>query len=111
MSSDESAGFINSRHDEVRNLLADELRTVLHDVEIEPSLTPLSGETFNCRTATTQEDARTDLRARGFWLNQSDAHFDIRIFYPNASSYLNRDLPTLYSSFEQQQKISTMKEL
>jgi hypothetical protein len=97
-------GFINMRHDELRNLMASEMKQVLHDVEIEPRLAPLSGEILQPRTAISSNEARSDIRARGFWQRQRNAFFDIRIFYPHASSYLSRNLPKLYASMEQSKK-------
>jgi len=99
-----SIGFVNMRHDGVRDLLAKNMREVLNDVEVEPRLKPLNGETFVCHSAITDTDARSDIRARGFWTRQQEAFFDIRIFYPNASSYLPRNLNSLYHSFENQKK-------
>jgi hypothetical protein len=89
-------GFINGRHDEVRNLLARDLGEVFHDVEVEPRLKPLYPvDILDHRSALTEDDARSDVRARGFWSDQQDALFYIRVFYPNASSYLARDLNSL----------------
>jgi hypothetical protein len=97
-------GFVNMRHDGVRDLLADCMREVINDVDTEPLLKPLNGETFTSPSTITDPDARSDIRARGFWLNQQEAFFDIRIFYPHASSYLNRNLASLYQSFGRQKK-------
>jgi hypothetical protein len=98
-------GFINQRHDEVKNLLAKGLSEVLHDVESEPRLKPLTPmDTLNNRSANTDSDSRSDIRARGFWSDQTDAFFDIRVYYPHASSYMTRNLPSLYRTFEQQKK-------
>jgi hypothetical protein len=97
-------GFINMRHDEVRNLLATEIKEVLKDVEMEPVLTPLTGETLQPQSANSQDDARADIRARGFWNRMQDAFFDVRVFYPHASSYVTRTLPSLYATFEKSKK-------
>ena len=91
------------RHDELRDLLAAEMRHVVKDVATEPELAPLTGETL-ARGANVQDDARADIRARGFWNRLQNAFFDIRVFYPHASSYLQRPLPNLYSSFETEKK-------
>jgi hypothetical protein len=97
-------GFINMRHDELRNLLASEMKCVLRDVEIEPRLQPLTGEDLHPRSAIITDDARADIRARSFWTNQQNAYFDIRVFYPHASSYLSRSLPSLCVAFEKTKK-------
>jgi hypothetical protein len=98
-------GFINKRHDEVRDIIAKELSQVLHDVQVEPHLKPLSPmEVLSHPSAITDDTARSDIRARGFWSDQQEAFFDIRVFYPNATSYLSRDLGSLYCSMEKQKK-------
>jgi hypothetical protein len=97
-------GFINMRHDELRDMLAHELKEVLHDVQIEPQLQPLSGEILNPQSAISTSDARSDIRARGFWNREQNAYFDIRVFYPHARSYLSRNLDSLYTSFEREKK-------
>jgi hypothetical protein len=97
-------GFINMRHNELRDLMASEMRHFLKDVEVEPCLTPLSGESLRPRSAITSDDARADIRARSFWQRQRNAFFDIRVFYPHASSYLDKSLPSLYDSMEKRKK-------
>ena len=77
-------GFICVRHDEVRDLTAQMLKEVCHDVSVEPALLPLGGETFGYRTANMSSDARVDVSARGFWTRGQRAFFDIRIFDPMA---------------------------
>lgn len=97
-------GFINMRHDSIKTLLAAEMREVLRDVQLEPSLTPLSGEVILPASANREPDARADIRARGFWTEQQSAYFDIRVFYPHAPSYLPRSLPALCKTFEEEKK-------
>ena len=67
----------------------------------EPKLLPLTRETLRHRTANIDSDARANIRVRGFW---SDTFFDTRIFYPHASSYRTRTLPSLYQKFETDKK-------
>ena len=54
-------GFVNMRHDEVRDLLATDMKKILKDVETEPRLSPLTGESLHPRSANTTDDARSDL--------------------------------------------------
>ena len=49
-----------------------------------PQLQPLTGETILPRSANKQEEARADIRAKGFWNRQQNAFFDVRVFHPNA---------------------------
>jgi hypothetical protein len=92
------------RHDTIRDILAAEMRDVLRDVAVEPTLTPLSGEVILPASANREPDARADIRARGFWADQQSAYFDIRVFYPHAPSYLSRSLSGLCKSFEAEKK-------
>ena len=81
------AGFIHMCHDEVTDFLALCMKELHGDAEVEPTLLPLSGESFRHRTANTEPDARADIRVRGFWTQSRNAFFDTRVFYPHASSY------------------------
>ena len=78
--------FVSQRHNELRDLEAELLRTVCSDVEIEPVLQDISGERLN-RGANKAPDARLDNHARGFWEPQRSAFFDVRVCHPNAESY------------------------
>ena len=40
---------------------------VCKDTEIEPKLTPLSGEELQGRTSNNSNEARVDIMTRGFW--------------------------------------------
>ena len=37
-------------------------------------------------------------------MNQQNAFFDVRVFYPHTSSYSSRSLASLYQSFEHEKK-------
>ena len=49
-------GFVTIRHNEIRDFTSELLNEVCHDVEVEPTLTPLTGEAFNYRTANTSDE-------------------------------------------------------
>ena len=51
------------------------------------------------------DDTRADVRARGFWTRAQDAFFDIRIFHPDAASYVDKPLEKLFLQHEQQKKL------
>ena len=70
------------RHNEVRDTTADMLSEVCNDVRVELSLTPVTGERFTSQI--TEENACTDVVARGFWSRGQLAFADVRIFYPIA---------------------------
>ena len=98
------AGFVNMRHDDATDFLAKCVKEVRNDVELEPQLLPLTGETLRHRSANRQPDARADLRVRGFWTDSQNAFFDTRVFYPHANSYQTKSLASLFKSFENAKK-------
>ena len=62
-------GFVIQRHNELRDLEAEMLDMVCYDVEVEPVLQVLTGETLE-RGANIAPDARLDIHARGVWERQ-----------------------------------------
>ena len=74
-------GFIIQRHYELRDLEAEMLRMVCTDVEVEPVLREVTGETLN-HGANKAPDAHLDIHARGFWERQRSAFFDVRVCHP-----------------------------
>ena len=94
-------GFPTIRHNEIRDITATLLTEVCHNVATEPSLQPVTGETLTARLANTDDNARLDIRARGFWNYSQDAFFDVRVFYPNAPSNRSTDA---YKRHEQAKK-------
>ncbi|XP_047494101.1 uncharacterized protein LOC125042504 [Penaeus chinensis] len=87
-----TGGFVVIRHDEVRDLTAQMLREVCHDVRVEPDLLPTGRRSFTLRSVNTAEDARLNISARGFWARGQRAFFDVRIFNPMAQSNRDQDL-------------------
>ena len=61
-------GFPSIRHNEIRDLTANLLTEICHNVCIEPDLQPITGEVLTCTGATsnTQDGARLDIPANGF---------------------------------------------
>ena len=55
-------GLPTLRHNEVRDITAEMIKEVCTNVEIEPRLQPLDGETLPLRTANCEGEARLDLR-------------------------------------------------
>ena len=81
-------GYPTIRHDEVRDLFAKLLIDVCHDVQREPKLQPLNGETLSRKSCTTDDEARLDIAASGFWGGRfQQTLFDVRVFNPNTVSY------------------------
>ena len=96
-------GFIHRRHDQLRDLLAELMDEVAHDVRIEPDLQPLSGETLRA-TANQDDEARLDIAARGFWQRGEMAFFDVRVFNPYAKSHMDQKLETVFKKNETEKK-------
>ena len=96
-------GFIIQRHNELRDLEAEMLRMVCNDVEVEPVLQEVTGETLN-HGANKAPDARLDIHARGFWERQRSAFFDVRVCLPNAASYRELTSKQIYNKHENEKK-------
>ena len=79
-------GFIDQRHNELRDLEAELLSSVCSDVRMGPILQDISGEHLS-RGTNSAPDARLDIHARGFWERQRAALFDVRVCHPNTNSY------------------------
>ena len=60
-------GFPSIRHNEIRDLTANLLTEVCNDVCIEPELLPIDGEVFTGASSYSQDGARLDIAANGFW--------------------------------------------
>ena len=75
----------------MRDLTANLMSEVCHNVSIEPHLQPLFGEDLHGASANTKAGARLDVAACGFWGGRFDcAFFDVRVFNPHAHSNANR---------------------
>ena len=99
-------GFINSRHNSIRNFEAQLLKQVCNDVQIEPPLQPVPDNiTFN-RSAITTDEARLDVRARGFWRYGQNAFFDIRTTNADCDSQVNKPIKSVLQEHEQAKKRS-----
>ena len=80
-------GYTHIRHNETRDTFANLMNEVCHDVEIEPKLQPLRGESFVNNSATTEDEARLDIKANGLCGSGfSRAFFDVKIFNPHAKT-------------------------
>ena len=79
----QKGGFVNRRHDNIRDFLVCLLKEVCISVQAEPHLTNLSGEELFYDTAITGNDARLDIKAIGFWRRRQDAWFAVRVTHVN----------------------------
>ena len=99
-------GFISIRHNRIRDITANLLKEVCKDVRLEPCLQPLTGEEFSQATTNTSDEARCDVSARGFWTTSQVAFFDIRVFNPTATRYVNQSPAKTYEVNEKEKKRS-----
>ena len=97
-------GYVISRHNEVRDVTASLLGEAVKHVEIEPALQPLDDEIMSNRTAITSDNSRLDIKCKGFWTDNQDAFFDVRVFNPLAPSNRSRSLANLYRSQEKEKR-------
>ena len=97
-------GFLNRRHDNIRDLFTNLLNEVCSNVQAEPHLTNLSGEVLHYATAIRGDDARLDIKARDFWRRGQDAFFDVRVTHVNAESQRHMETSTIFHRHEQEKK-------
>ena len=97
-------GFVNARHDQIRNFECSLLKSVVQDVECEPSLHPVLNKNGYQRTANLDDDARLDVRARGFWREGQNAFFDVRITNADSDSQRNTSIKSVLRSHEMEKK-------
>ena len=74
------------------------------NIETEPQLQTLSGESLSRRSANAQDNSRVDIRCRGFWCSSQDALFDVRVFNPLAASNRNTPFSSVYRWHEQEKR-------
>ena len=82
---------------------------VCKDVEVEPVLQEVTGETLN-HGANKAPDARLDIHARGFWERQRSAFFDFLVCHPNVDSYRDLTLSKSTRSMRTRRRRSIRKE-
>ena len=95
-------GYVIMRHDAVRDIEAELLREVCHDVRVELVLLPT--RVAQHQSSSTADKARLDVSAVGLWSPFEKTFIDVRIFHPNASSYLHKSLSTVYMEHEREKK-------
>ena len=69
---------------------------------IEPTLQPITGETFSAMSANKEDGARSDIAADSFWGGRFErTFFDVRVFNCHAPS---NQTPTLSSCYENKRR-------
>ena len=97
-------GFVTRRHDNLRDIFTVLLNKVCIDVENEPHLLPVTNEIFNHRTANTENEARLDVKANGFWRRGQTSFFDIRVTHVNSQSNLSKHTTEIFHQHEAAKK-------
>ena len=85
-------GFLSIRHNELRDITADLLTEVCHNVLIEPPLLPLNGESLYHQTAITEDNVRDNIVMSDFWSSCQHSFLDVCVFNPFTSSYIKSPL-------------------
>ena len=88
-------GFVSMRHDEIKKFEATLLNKVCNDVEVEPPLQPVTGEIFR-NEIIEGDEARLDIKARGFWRKGQMNYFDIRVTNINTNSQIHQPSEKIY---------------
>ena len=103
-------GYPIARHNEVRDVIADVMREVVSDVEVELQLLPYADEHLEGRTTNCFPEVHGDIRARGFWTRQQDAFFDIRVTHPKDSLLSGSDVLRQLGRNEREKKTPILRE-
>jgi hypothetical protein len=95
-------GYVNMRHNNIRDLEATLLRPICRDVKIEPKLMPLG---YTGTQSTKIEDgARPDVSAVGLWSPMERTFLDVRVIHLNSPSYIGTTPAQLYKNNENAKK-------
>jgi hypothetical protein len=97
-------GFVHARHDNIRDFECRLLKSVHNDVECEPMLRPVINKTGYPRTAKLEDNARLDVRARGFWRDGQNAFFDVRVTNADSDSQQNATVSSVLRRHELEKK-------
>ena len=101
--------FIIQHHNELRGLEAELLNMVCNDVEVEPAVQNVNGETLN-QEANTSAGVRLDVHARGFGKDKYLPFF-VRVCHPNAESYEDLTPQQIYPRHQNENKRICMEKL
>ena len=98
-------GFPMVRHNEIRDITANLLTEVCRDVQIEPCLQPLTGESLAGASSNTSDGARLDIAVNGFWGGRFErTYLDVRVFNPLAVSNRSTSINSCYRKHEDEKK-------
>ena len=87
------------------------MNQVCHDVEMEPKLLPLQGESFASNSVTKDDEARLDIKANGLWESRFQrTFFDFKVFNPHAKS-CPKNTKDAYGYHESLKKLKYVKRI
>ena len=101
--SSKKGSFTYIQLNDLRDLTVNMMSEVSKDTEIEPILTSLSGKELQGRTSNNSNEARVDIKIRGFWKLGQQAFFVLSVFDPNTRRY-HKSLQQCYVMNEQEKK-------
>ena len=101
--SPKKGSFTYIQLNDLRDLTVNMMSEVGKDTEIEPILTSLSGKQLQGRTSNNSNEARADIKIRGFWKLEQQGFFVLSVFDPNTRRY-NKSLQQCYVMNEQEKK-------
>ena len=95
-------GYVNMRHNNIRDFEAHLLREVCKDVKIEPELLPLGQS--GTQSSNVAEKARLDVSAVGIWSAMERTFLGVRVMHPNSPSYISKSIEEVYVQHENEKK-------
>ncbi len=97
-------GYVNLRHNALRDGLANITKEVCRDVRTEPVLLPVEPNCFSNSRTTSADGARLDLSVCGLKSTFEYTYFDVRVCHPNAVSNVTSSLEELYKRNEKEKR-------
>ena len=80
---------------------------ICNEVEIEPTLQPVTGEQFVLASSNNNDGARLDIAANGFWGGRCEkTYVDVKVFNPHAPSNRSNNSKAVYRRHEMSKKRS-----
>jgi hypothetical protein len=95
-------GYVNMRHNNIRDFEATLLKEVCKDVQIEPMLLPIGNS--ETRSSNQAERARLDVSAVGIWSSMERTFLDVRVMNVNSPSYMDKTPQQIYLQHEREKK-------
>ena len=91
------------RHNRIRDVGAELMKEVCHDVQTEPELLPIEGD-GPANSGNIRDKARLDMSGLGVWGTYEKTFLDIRIMHPNCATYSNMSIEKIYCKHEREKK-------